>query len=67
MKVAIQTQLQFFIYFPYQQMMNESQFWTVNRKIEQKMTVVDMRKLRFMSGINRKDKIKIEYLQDWLL
>jgi len=37
---------------------------TVDKKIEQRMNVVEMRVLRWMSGVTRKDRIRNKYVRE---
>lgn len=42
-------------------MLYGSEYWAVNKKMEQKMSEVEMKILRCMSGITREVKIRNEY------
>jgi len=44
-------------------MLYHSECWTLNKKIEQRMSVVKMRMLRWMSGLIREDRIRNEYIR----
>ncbi|XP_050532668.1 uncharacterized protein LOC126900777 [Daktulosphaira vitifoliae] len=44
-------------------MMYGSECWTVDNKVEQRMSVVEMRMLRWMSGMTRKDRIRNEHIR----
>ena len=44
-------------------MMYGTECWAVGRKIEQRMSVAEMRMLRWMSGFTREDKIRNEYIR----
>jgi len=44
-------------------MLYGSECWAVDKKIEQRMGLVEMRMLRWMSRVTRKDRIKNEYVR----
>jgi len=44
-------------------MMYVSECWAVDRNIEQRMSVAEMRMLRWMSGVTRGDKARNEYVR----
>ena len=44
-------------------MMYGTECWAVDRKIEQRMSVAEMRMLWWMSGVTREDKIRNEYIR----
>ena len=44
-------------------MLYGSECWAVDKKIEQRMSVAEMRMLRWMSGVTREDRIRNEYLR----
>jgi hypothetical protein len=39
------------------------QYWAVDRRIEQSMRVVEMRILRWMSGVTKCDRIRNKYVK----
>jgi hypothetical protein len=44
-------------------MLYGSECWAVDKKIEQRMSVAEMRMLRWMSGVTREDRIRNEYVR----
>jgi len=47
-------------------MMYRPECWTIDKKIEQRMSVAEMRILRSMDGVTREDKIRNEYIRSSL-
>lgn len=44
-------------------MMYGSECWAIDKTMERKMSVAEMRMLRWMSGVTRKDRIRNEYIR----
>lgn len=43
-------------------MLYGSEYWAVNEKTKQRISVVEIRMLRWMSGVTREDSIRNKYL-----
>jgi hypothetical protein len=43
------------------------EYWEVDRRIEQNMSVAEMRMLRWMSGLTRENRIRNEYVRGSLV